>query len=148
VRLKRFDEAEATMLHAVAIEPRSPKVRQNLALVYLWRKDYDRALPAFHEVLELQDTYPETNYYIGLIHELRGEEDKAVACYIRDVNNGPSRAWERLDRHKDKQRAAGMAPRGPSRSGILIFCAACLAVAGAAYGLRVAFDGRKGEERA
>ncbi len=110
VRLRRFDEAEATMLKAVAIEPESPKVRQNLALVYLWRKDLDKALKTFQEVLALQDTYPETNYYIGAIHEMRGEEGKAVDCYIRDVNNGPSLAWERLDRYKERERAAGRAP--------------------------------------
>ena len=37
VRMRRLDDAEATMLKAVALEPDSPRVRQNLALVYLWR---------------------------------------------------------------------------------------------------------------
>jgi len=148
VRMKRLDDAEATMLRAVALEPQSPRVRQNLALVYLWRKDLDKALATFHEVLKLQDTYPETNYYIGLIHEMRGDEEAAVRYYVRDVNNGPSRAWERLDRYKEKQRALGLAKSGPSRRGILIFCAACLAVAVVAYGLRVMFVGPRDEETA
>ncbi len=146
VRLRRLDDAEATMLQAAAIEPRSPKVRQNLALVYLWRKDLDKALETFHEVLALQDTYPETNYFIGLIHEMRGDDKAAVSCYVKDVNNGPSRAWDGLDRYKEKQRAMGLAPRGPSRSAILIFCAACLAVAVVAYGVRVLFLGQRSED--
>ena len=56
VRLKRFEEAEATMLRAVAIAPKSPKVRQNLALVYLRKKDLDKALATFHQVRDLQKT--------------------------------------------------------------------------------------------
>ncbi|MBM4041247.1 MAG: tetratricopeptide repeat protein [Planctomycetes bacterium] len=136
VRLRRFDEAEATMLKAVTIEPGSPKVRQNLALVYLWRKDLDRALKTFHEVLALQDTYPETNYYIGAIHEMRGDERKAVDFYIQDVNNGPSLAWERLDRYKERERAAGRAPAGPTARSLWVFSLGCLAVAVAACVLR------------
>ncbi|MBM4034850.1 MAG: tetratricopeptide repeat protein [Planctomycetes bacterium] len=146
VRLGRLDDAKATMRQAVAIEPDSPKVRQNLALVYLWRKEHDKALAAFEEVLKLQDSYPETNYYIGLIHEMRGDEEAAVRCYVKDVNNGPSLAWERLDRYKEKQRALGLAPRGPSRGGVWVFCGVCLAVAAAAFGLRLMFFGLRSED--
>ena len=130
------------MLRAAAIAPKSPKVRQNLALVYLWKKDLDKALATFREVLELQDTYPETHYYIGLIHEMRGDEEAAVRCYVQDVNNGPSRAWERLTVYKDKQRALGLVPKGPGAHSILIFSIIFLVVAGAAYGLRVVLDTR------
>jgi hypothetical protein len=94
-------------------------------------------------VLKLQDTYPETNYYIGLIHEMRGDEETAVRCYIKDVNNGPSLAWERLDRYKEKQRALGLAPRGPKRGSVILFGAVCLGVAVAAFALRVMFFGLK-----
>ncbi|HUT35067.1 MAG TPA: tetratricopeptide repeat protein [Planctomycetota bacterium] len=143
VRMRRFDAAEATMLQAVAIEPESPKVRQNLALVYLRRKDLDRALKTFHEVRGLEDTYPETNYYIGLIHEMRGDEATAVDYYIQDVNNGPSKAWERLDRHKDRQRAAGLVRPAPSSRNVLVFSLACLALAAAAFALRQLLVGRR-----
>jgi len=136
VRLKRFDDAEATMLRAVAVAPRSPKVRQNLALVYLWRKDLDKALDTFHQVLELQDTYPETNYYIGLIHEMRGDDETAVEYYVRDVNNGPSRAWLQLDRYKQRQRAAGLTSRAPSSESVWVFAAVCLVLAAGVYALR------------
>jgi len=136
VRLKRFEEAEATMLRAVAIAPKSPKVRQNLALVYLRKKDLDKALATFHQVRDLQKTYPQVNYFIGLIHEMRGDEETAVRYYVEEVNNGPSPAWDRLQAYKAKQRAAGLVSTGPSNEGVLIFCGACLAVAGAAYSLR------------
>lgn len=148
VRMRRFEDAEATMLKAVAIEPDSPKVRQNLALVYLWRKDLDKALAAFEEVLKLQDTYPETHYFIGLIHEERGDEEAAVKHWVLDVNNGPSRAWERLDRYKERQRAAGFGPRSPSSRALWIFSAACLGVAAAAYALRRMLFGLRSEENA
>jgi len=139
VRLRRFDDAEATMRRAVALEPKSPKVLQNLALVYLWRNDLERALETFQKVRALEETYPQTNYYIGLIHEARGEEEAAVRYYVMDVNNGPSPAWERLSRYKDNRRALGLAPSGPSSRSLLIFSLACLAVAGAAWALKLLF---------
>jgi Flp pilus assembly protein TadD len=143
VRLKRFEDAEATMKRAVALEPDNAKVRQNLALVYLWKKDLDKALAAFHDVLRIQDTYPETNYYIGLIHEMRGDEATAVKYYVLDVNNGPSRAWERLELYKERQRKLGIAAPKASSRGFLMVSLAFLAVAAAAYGLRLAIDARQ-----
>lgn len=139
VRLRRFDDAEATMLRAAAAEPRNPKVLQNLALVYLWRKDLDKALDAFEKVRALEDTYPETHYYIGLIHEARGDEQAAIRHYVMDVNNGPSPAWERLSHYREKQRALGLAPQGPSSRSLLLFSLACLAVAGGAWALKALF---------
>ena len=143
VRLKRLDDAEATMKRAVALEPDNAKVRQNLALVYLWKKDLGTALASFHEVLRIQDTYPETHYYIGLIHEMQGDEATAVKCYVADVNNGPSRAWERLELYKERQRKLGVArPKASSRD-FLKVSLAFLAVAAAAYGLRLAIEARQ-----
>ena len=144
-RMGRLEDAEATMLKAVAIEPKSARVRQNLALVYLRQKDFEKALATFNEVLELESTYPETHYYIGLIHEMRGDEATAVTHYVLDVNNGPSRAWERLERYKERQRERGLGPREPRQRDVLIFSLACLAVAAVAYGLRVMFDIRRGD---
>jgi Flp pilus assembly protein TadD len=142
VRLRKFDEAEATMRRAVEVEPESAKVRHNLALVYLRSKDLDKALATFHEARDIQATYPETNYYIGLIHEMRGDEETAVKYYVQDVNSGPSRAWERLDRYKEKQRALGLTPEPPDRTSVLLFSGAFLALAVAAYGLRCYLDRR------
>ncbi|NQT88954.1 tetratricopeptide repeat protein, partial [bacterium] len=45
---------EQTMLSAADIEPDSPKVAQNLALVYLKQKDFDRALAAFQRAVALK----------------------------------------------------------------------------------------------
>ena len=143
VRLGQLNEAEATMQRAVALEPDNAKVRQNLALVYLWKKDLDKALATFHEVLRIQDTYPETNYYVGLIHEMRGDEATAVKYYVLDVNNGPSRAWERLEQYKDRQRQLGIAPRKASSRDFLMVSLAFLAVAAAAYGLRLVIEARQ-----
>lgn len=136
VRLKRFGEAEATMLRAVALAPESPKVRQNLALVYLRKKDLEKALTTFQQVRDLQRTYPQVNYFIGLIHEMRGDEETAVRYYVEEVNNGPSPAWDRLQAYKEKQRRLGLSRKGPKSESVVVFCAVCLAVAGGAYSLR------------
>ena len=75
--------------------PDSPKVAQNLGLVYLKQKDFDRALDAFQRVVALEDTYPLANYYIGLIHEMRGDAETAARYYTRDVNGSMSPAMLR-----------------------------------------------------
>jgi len=141
--LRRLNEAEATLLRAAALAPDSPKVRHNLGLVYLWQKRFDKALETFHEVLSLEPGYPETHYYIGCIHEMRGDEATAVKHYVADVNNGPSAAWERLERYKEKQRALGLAPQRPETGKVLTFSIICLMVAAAAYALRLVLDIRQ-----
>ena len=137
-RLRQLDAAEATLMRAVALAPQSPRVRQNLALVYLKQKKLDKALGAFGEVLKLQETYPYTHYYIGLIHEIRGDAETARKHYVREVNHGACLgAWDRiwtLNRKAER--------RKPNQRGIFVFSVAMLAVAAAAYGLRVYLEVR------
>jgi Flp pilus assembly protein TadD len=135
-RLQHLDEAEKTMLRAVELAPRSPKVRQNLGLVYFKQKRFDDALDAFERVVALQESYPEACYYIGLIHEMRGDERAAERYYVRAVNVGPSRAWDNLALMKQRQREAGALPPRPERGGVLAVSAVLLALAALCYGLR------------
>ena len=143
-RMGELKEAEATLLHAIEIEPDSPKVRHNLGLVYMKQRDLDKALTTFHEVLELEETYPQTNYYIGLIHEMRGDGETADAYYIRDVNNGPSPAWDRIVLRKQEMRERGEAPPQPETRHVVVFSLALLGLAACAYGLRLYLERRGG----
>lgn len=142
-RLKQFGDAEATLQRAVDIAPDSPKVRQNLGLLYLKTKQFDKAAATFHQVLELESSYPETNYYIGLIHEMRGDEKTAQSFYVRDVNNGPSQAWDRLIVMKRRQRRQGRLPQPPARRHVVTFSLVLLGVAACAYGLRLYLDHKR-----
>ena len=142
-RLKRNDAAAATLARAIALEPRSAKLRHNLGLVRLKQERFDAALAAFGEALELEDGYPEANYYIGLIHEMRGHERTAERFYVRDVNSGPSPAWDRLTLLTRKKRAAGVLPRPPRPGQIVAFSLALLAVAACLYGLRLYLELRR-----
>jgi tetratricopeptide (TPR) repeat protein len=140
-RLRHLDDAEATLRRAIAIEPQSPRVRQNLALVYLKQKDLDKALAAFQNVLDIEATYPRTCYFMGLIHEMRGDEATAEKCYVREVNNGACvEAWDRLRRLTEKKRALGIVPHGPDKQHVILFSVVLLGVAAAAYGLRAYLD--------
>ena len=146
-RLGQLASAEATMQRAVRLEPRNPKVRHNLALVYLKQKELDKALAEFHEVLAIEDTYPTASYFIGLIHEMRGDEAAAEKYYVREVNNGSClQAWDRLWRLSDQRRAEGKAPRGPDPHHVILFSVAVLVLAGLAYGLRLYLEARRGEK--
>ncbi|MFC1806409.1 tetratricopeptide repeat protein [Planctomycetota bacterium] len=141
-RMGRLDDAEATLVQAIPRAPTDADLRQNLALVYLKQKRFDDALAAFQGVLDLQPSYPNTHYYIGLIHEMRGDETTAKRLYIDEVNKGASLgAWNRIWKLNKKNPR----PR-PKSHAILTFSGVLLAVAAAAYGLRLYLDSRQQRE--
>jgi len=143
-RLDRLADAEATLLQAASIDPKSPKVRQNLGIVYLKKKDFEKSLAAFGEVLKLEETYPAANYFIGLIHEMRGDEKTAETYYVREVNNGSCLdAWDRLWRLSERRRAEGRGPQRPASWKIMTFSFAVLGFAGLLYGLRLYLEARR-----
>lgn len=147
-RLQRLDDAEATMRRAARIEPRSPRVWQNLGLVLFKQKRIEDALEAFQTCLDIQATYPETCYYVGLIHEMRGDEEAAERYYVRAVNQGPSRAWDNLILMKRRQREAGILPTPPRGGRIVTFSVVLLVLAACAYGLRLYLETRQERQRA
>jgi len=143
-RLGRLADAEATLLQATSIDPRSPKVRYNLAIVYLKQRNFEKALATFQEVLALEETYPAASYFIGLIHEMQGDEKTAEAYYVREVNNGSCLdAWDRLWRLSEKRRAEGRGPQRPAPWKVMGFSLAVLAFAGLLYGLRLHLEARR-----
>jgi len=138
-RLRKFPEAEATLERAVGVAPKDAAVRHNLGLVYLKQKKFDKALATFKQVLELQDTYPGTNYFVGLIHEMRGDVKVAKKFYVREVNHGASvGAWDRIWTLNRKSRRTR-----PSERGIFVFSFVLLGAAAVAYGLRVYLEVRQ-----
>ena len=103
------------------------------------QKRFDPALDSFDQVLALQATYPNTHYYIGLIHEMRGDEATARKHYVREVNHGACLgAWNRiwtLNRQSPRPR--------PKARAVMTFSAALLVVAAIAYGLRLYLEARR-----
>lgn len=141
-RMGRLDEAEATLRQALEQAPDDVALRENLGLVHLKAKDFDAALGQFHEVLRLRESHPNTHYYIGLIHEMRGDETTARRYYVQEVNKGASvGAWDRLLELNAKRSRPT-----PNRRAIWVFSAVLLAAAVAAYGLRIYLDRRRGRE--
>jgi len=136
-RLGNLDGAEKTMLQAAALAPDSPKVLQNLGLVYLKRHRLEEALAAFERVVAVEETYPLANYYIGLIHEMRGDAKTAARFYTRDVNAGMSPAMLRLLAYKENQQARGGGLERPSTRSVFVFCFVVLVLAAGAYALRL-----------
>ena len=138
-RMGRLDLAAATLRQAIDCLPADPELHQNLGLVHLKQKDLDAALGQFERVLSLEASYPNTHYYIGLIHEMRGDETTARRLYVDEVNKGACLgAWDRLYELNQKTPR----PR-PSSRGIVTVSLALLAVAAAAYALRVYLDARQ-----
>lgn len=141
-RMGRLEDAEATLVQAVSRAPRNAALRQNLALVYLKQKRLDDALAMFGEVLDLEESYPNTQYFIGLIHEMRGDETTARRCYVDEVNKGACLgAWDRIWALNQKTPR----PRPDTRA-VMTFSVVLLAVALGAYGLRLYLDTRQERE--
>ncbi|MFW6107450.1 MAG: tetratricopeptide repeat protein [bacterium] len=137
-RLRRLDDAAATMERAARLQPEDPEVLFNLGLVHLKQERYEEAMESFHRVLEVQPTYPEANFFAGLVHEVQGDEETAVSYYVKEVNHGAStRAWYRLQAYREKQRRLGLVPPGPEPWAVYLFSAVLLGLAALAYGLRL-----------
>ncbi|MFW6162300.1 MAG: tetratricopeptide repeat protein [Planctomycetota bacterium] len=141
-RMGRLDKAQATLEHALERAPDDVVLRHNLGLVHLKAKDFDAALDQFHTILDLQDAHPNAHYYIGLIHEMRGDETTARRYYVQEVNKGSSvHAWDRLLALNEKRER----PQ-PNRRAIWVFSIVLLGVAVVAFGLRIVLDRRRNRE--
>lgn len=139
-RMDRLDLAEATLLRGVDMAPRDPRIRHNLALVYLKQKDLDKALATFEQVLAIEATYPNAHYYIGLIHEMRGDEASAKDHYIQEVNHGTClEAWDGIWRFNQKSDR----PK-PNPNALLTFSLVLLVLAAFATGVRFYLEARHG----
>lgn len=96
--LEKYDQAYTILSRARRIELENPKVFYHLGLLFLKQNQDDLALQYFHEVTEITDFYPGVYFHLGLIYERKGLKEKALECYVMEVNNNPAswKTWERI----------------------------------------------------
>lgn len=125
---KKYDEAEKTFKRALKLSPKDPILLQNMGLLYFRQKRLDDAERYFQKVLAVRDWQPNTNYYLGLICEMRGDIPGAVGHYVREVNANPGNqaCWRRLLelRESDEKNK----PEPLSMKTALAFCAVCVII--------------------
>jgi len=89
-RSGRLDEAEAAFLDLLAVQSDISELHQNLAYVYVQKKDWARAEESYRTALELKPGDPRVILALAGVHEDAGEPDKALALLTQAVGESPT----------------------------------------------------------
>ena len=106
---KEFPEATEHLERAVSLSPAEPKFRKELALCLLQQKRDAEAERELRAVLAAADWFPEAHYFLGTLYERRGERDRALQEYVKELNVNPccTFAWAKVQAW-DKTRPDGI----------------------------------------
>jgi serine/threonine protein kinase/Flp pilus assembly protein TadD len=77
----RLDQTIRYETAAVALRPRSPGARYNLAVSLSDSGSYDEAIAAYREAIRLKKDYPEAHMNLGILLWNNGQVDDAIAEY-------------------------------------------------------------------
>ena len=83
---RRFDEADAALRRASALDPLSPIIATACALVPMDRGDVDAAIRICRTVIESEPAFIPVHFYLGLALERRGRTAEAIAEYQTAVD--------------------------------------------------------------
>jgi serine/threonine-protein kinase len=89
IPMARLDEALEEMRVAQSLDPVSSIVARDLALMHLYRREYDLALEQIDHTVELNPHFPPAYWSLGLIQEQRKDLDEAIAAYQRAIDLSP-----------------------------------------------------------
>jgi serine/threonine-protein kinase len=85
----RLDEALDEMFIAQSLDPVSSIVARDLALVHLFRRDFDAALEQCDHTIELNPHFSPAYWALGLVQEQRKDFDEAAAAFQRAIHLSP-----------------------------------------------------------
>ncbi len=88
----RFEEGAAEMQRGRELDPVSPVMLQNVAAVYYFARDYDRAIRETDGLIQLDDTYAEAHVWQGLAQLQKGLREEAIQSLERAVALSPDRS--------------------------------------------------------
>jgi len=89
VPMGRLDEAFDEMLLAQSLDPVSSIVARDLALVHLFRRDFEAALEQCDHAIELNPHFSPAYWALGLVQEQRKDFDEAAAAFQRAIHLSP-----------------------------------------------------------
>ncbi len=87
----RFDEAMASELRALELEPLSLVVNSNLGFICYQASRFDEAIERLRRTLEMDDNFVYARFHLGLCHAHRGEYDRAIAELERAIEQSGGR---------------------------------------------------------
>ena len=89
VPMGRLDEALDEMLMSQSLDPVSSIVARDLALVHMFRRDFEAALEQCDHGIELNPHFSPAYWALGLVQEQRRDFDEAVAALHRAIHLSP-----------------------------------------------------------
>jgi TolB-like protein/Tfp pilus assembly protein PilF len=89
--LGRFEQAIDAVRRAVELDPLSVIFNADLGGTLMLARRYDEALEQLRRTLELDPAFGYTHYHLGLVFELTGDLESAIAAYekARQLGNDP-----------------------------------------------------------
>ena len=83
-----FDEALTQLGRSRELNPLSPYVQMDIALVYLYRRDYPAAIEQLKRIIAENPEIPTPRWFLGLGYEGTGETDKAFVSELEAFRLG------------------------------------------------------------
>ena len=90
VPMGRLDDALEQMTLAQSLDPVSPIIARDVAVVHYYRRDFDAALEHCDQTIELNPHFAPAYLTLGLIQEQRKEFDESAAAFRRAVDLAPN----------------------------------------------------------
>lgn len=87
---RRFDEAEASLRHAAALDPLSPIYATACGLPAMGRGEPERAAAVYRAVIESEPAFYPVHFYLGLALEHSGDRVAAIEAFRFAVNAAAS----------------------------------------------------------
>jgi serine/threonine-protein kinase len=89
VPMGRLDEALEEMRIAQSLDPVSSIVARDLAMIHVYRRDYEAALEQCDHTIELNPHFSQAYWALGMIQEQRKDLDEAIAAFLRAIDLSP-----------------------------------------------------------
>ncbi|AFL87299.1 putative integral membrane protein [Terriglobus roseus DSM 18391] len=89
VTLGRLDEALQEIMIAQSLDPVSSIIARDMAQIYHFRREYDRALEQCDHTIEQNPHFSAAYWTLGLVQEQRGELEEAIAAFQRAIELSP-----------------------------------------------------------
>ena len=88
--LGKLDEALEEMEIALALDPISSIISRDRAMIYYYRRDWERALDQCDHTIEANPHFSPAYWALGLIQEQRGDFDESAAAFQRAIQFSPN----------------------------------------------------------
>jgi len=87
---KRWDDARAVLLRAVAVSPDDPEANYSLAMVFAQTDDTAKAYEHLQRALKARPIYPEALNNLGVLYLVTRHRDDAVASFEQCIHVAPA----------------------------------------------------------